>query len=111
MKLVDISWTSVYNLKVCHSRYVYILRINKNTIRQYTTPYYNKSKVATCFGCTRHPSSGRIFQNCKNENYIAVDIHMTVKPRGRDFAVVFVNVMSRKHFYNVQRGIVKAIIG
>ena len=79
------------------------VRNNKDTIRQFTNLYYYKSKIATCFGCTREPSSGRMFQQCKKENCIAVVIQLQVETNGRDLARTcsFVKVTPVKHFYNI----------
>jgi len=51
---------SLFPLKVCHPRCN-----NKNTICQYTTLYYSKFKIATCFGCTRQPPTCCMFQKWK----------------------------------------------
>ena len=61
--------TYFWSLKVCHPRYICIVRNNKNKIRQYTTLCYRESKIATCFGCTWLPSSDRLFQKCKTKLY------------------------------------------
>jgi hypothetical protein len=56
---------------MCHPRRVYIIRNNKDTIRQYTTLYYNKSKQL-------HVSAVHIirpmFQKRKKGNYTVVAI-------------------------------------
>ena len=56
-------------------RRVYIIRINKDTIRQYTTLYYNKSKQLHVSAVQRQPSSDRMFQKRKKGNYTVVAIH------------------------------------
>jgi len=58
------SFDSIYfhDRQVCHRRCVCVLR-NNNTIRQHTTLDYSKLKIATCFGCTRLPSSGRCLKH------------------------------------------------
>jgi hypothetical protein len=58
-------WPIIMSLKLCHSCFVSIIRNNKDTIRQYETLYYSKSKIITYFGCTRQPSSGLMFRKCK----------------------------------------------
>ena len=40
----------------------YVFEAGTVTIHQYTTLYYSKFKIATCFGCTGQPSSCRVFQ-------------------------------------------------
>ena len=41
---------------------------NNNAVYQHTTLCYSKSRIATCFDCTKHPSSGRTFHACRNKN-------------------------------------------
>ena len=48
---------------------------NKDTVPQYTTLYYRKSKIAM-FWQYKTAINRPLFQKCKNENYIAVAIHL-----------------------------------
>ena len=59
-KKVDFVRMSLFPLKMCHPRCN-----NKDKIHQYTTLYYSKFKIATCFGCSRQPSSWCMFQKWK----------------------------------------------
>jgi len=45
----------IMSLKACHPRFVCIIRNNEDTIRQYATPYYGKTKIVKYFFCTRQP--------------------------------------------------------
>jgi len=74
-----LAWISIYvqscpiimSLEVCHPRSVCIIRNNKDTNRQYATPYYGKSKIVKYFVCTRQLLSGLIFGKCKFVFYIS----------------------------------------
>jgi len=52
-----------------------ITRDNKDTFHQHKTLCYRKSKIATCFGCTRQPSWGRMFQKCELNSDIYIYIY------------------------------------
>ena len=62
----------------------FIICNNTDTIPQYTTLYYSKSKTATFW--LHEAAIPRLYvSDCKkNENYIAVAIHLKVKTYGQD---------------------------
>jgi len=43
------------------------LQKNKDTVRKYTNICGSKFKTATCFGCTKQPTSGHMFQRGKKK--------------------------------------------
>lgn len=59
---------SSFNLNVCHHHFICIICDN-DTICQDTTLYHRKSKISTCFSCTKQPLSGCMFHKCKKKFY------------------------------------------
>jgi hypothetical protein len=70
--------TYFWSLKVCHPRCICIVRNNKDTIRQNAILCYRESKIATRFGCTKLPSSGRLFQKLKRKLYKTFSLSLSL---------------------------------
>jgi hypothetical protein len=97
---------------VCHRRCVYIIRISKDTVLEYTTLYYSKSKQLLVSAVLRQPSSDRMLQKWKKKkNARAVAILLKVKPYIQDLLPTW-NIRKRgvwKAFLQYMKSILKSI--
>jgi len=76
---------------------------NMDIVCRNTTFIIANPRAATCFGCTKQPSSGHMYQKILKENYTSVAIRIIIKSTAETSPLhkVHAKVISGKHFYNM----------